>query len=152
MAGSPPFPQSLKESLESTRVEYVKLGLSGLNVSWPILGTMSFGSAKSGGPWALDEDTSLEILKAAYDCGINTWDTANSYSNGLSEETIGKAIKNFGIPRQKVVLMTKCAFGVGEEPNVHGFLFGEHFDKSKDYINQFGQSYQQHKQNRPFGH
>ncbi|PMD29496.1 Aldo/keto reductase [Hyaloscypha variabilis F] len=140
MAGSPPFPQSLKESLESTRVEYVKLGLSGLNVSWPILGTMSFGSAKSGGPWALDEDTSLEILKAAYDCGINTWDTANSYSNGLSEETIGKAIKNFGIPRQKVVLMTKCAFGVGEEPNVHGFLFGEHFDKSKDYINQFGLS------------
>ena len=138
MAGLPPLPQSLKKSLNSTRVEYVKLESSGLNVSWPILGTMSFGSPKSGGPWVLDEDASLEILKAAYDCGINTWDTANSYSNGLSEETIGKAITKFGIPRQKLVLMTKCGFCVGEEPDVHGFLYGENFHRSKDYINQFG--------------
>ncbi|KFY04720.1 hypothetical protein V491_09274 [Pseudogymnoascus sp. VKM F-3775] len=139
MAELPPFSRSLKESLDSTQVEYVKLGSSGLQVSWPILGTMSFGSPQSG-PWVLDEDASLEILKAAYDSGINTWDTANSYSNGLSEETIGKSIKQFGIPREKLVIMTKCGFCVGEEPDVHGFIYGEHFNKSKDYINQFGLS------------
>ena len=137
MAGFPPFPQSLKDSLNATRVEYVKLGSSGLSVSWPILGTMSFGGSQSG-PWILDEDASLEILKAAYDCGINTWDTANSYSNGLSEENIGKAIAKFGIPRQKLVLMTKCGFCVGEERDVHGFLYEDSFPKSRDYINQFG--------------
>lgn len=138
MAGLLPYPKSLKESLDSTQVEYVNLGSSGLKVSWPILGTMSLGSPKSGGPWLLDEDASLKMLKAAYDVGINTWDTANSYSNGLSEEVIGKAITKFSIPRQKLIIMTKCGFCVGEEADVHGFLHGESFNKSKDYINQFG--------------
>jgi aryl-alcohol dehydrogenase-like predicted oxidoreductase len=43
----------------------------------------------------------------AYDCGINTWDTADTYSNGLSESIIGKALKKYLIPRGKVVIMTK---------------------------------------------
>lgn len=136
MAGFP-FPPSLKISLDATRVEYVKLGSSGLRVSWPILGAMGLGGPQMA-PWVLDEETSLEVLKTAYDCGITTWDTANSYSNGLSEEVIGKAIRKFNLPRHKLVLMTKCAFCVGEEMDVIGALFAEQLGQSKDYVNQGG--------------
>lgn len=69
---------------------------------------MSFGSSKwEGSPWVLDEPQGLQVLKAAYDHGINTWDTADTYSNGKSEEVIGKALKTFNIPRQKVVILSK---------------------------------------------
>lgn len=57
----------------------------------------------------------LPLLKAAYDRGLNTWDTADIYSNGHSEEVIAKAIKTYHIPRDKVVLMTKCFAYIGEE-------------------------------------
>ena len=56
------------------------------------------------------------MLKAAFDRGLNTWDTANAYSNGVSETIIGKAINHYNIPREKVVILTKCNFAVGEEP------------------------------------
>lgn len=97
------------------------------------------------------------MLKAAYDRGLNTWDTANSYSNGASEEIIGRAIKQYGIPREKLVLLTKCNFAVGESPGSSAllptqsthlilmpgeqqFVFASEFDNSKDYQNQFGLS------------
>jgi aryl-alcohol dehydrogenase-like predicted oxidoreductase len=133
------LPLSLKNSLEATKVEYVQLGSSGLRVSWPILGAMAFGTPQSAVPWVLDEDASLKVLKAAYDCGINTWDTANVYSSGLSEESIGKAIQKFDIPRHKLVIMTKCAYAVGEEPVVIGNAFIEQLRESKDYVNQGGE-------------
>lgn len=57
----------------------------------------------------------LPLLKAAYDRGLNTWDTANIYSNGKSEEIIGKALKTYNIPRDKVVILTKCFAYIGEE-------------------------------------
>ncbi|KAF6816060.1 aldo-keto reductase [Colletotrichum sojae] len=136
---SAPIPASLQKSLDSTKVEYARLGTSGLRVSVPILGGMSLGSSEWA-PWVLDEEASIEILKAAYDRGINTWDTANMYSNGVSEEVIGKAIKKYNIPRQKLVLMTKCAIYVGEEVSMAGPALGEHMAKSKDYINQGGLS------------
>ncbi|KAK1658388.1 NADP-dependent oxidoreductase domain-containing protein [Colletotrichum godetiae] len=89
-------------------MEYVRLGNTGLKVSKIILGCMTFGSSKwEGSPWVLDEEEGLQILKAAYDNGINTWDTADTYSNGKSEVVIGKALKKFNIPRQKVVILSK---------------------------------------------
>ncbi|KAF6822740.1 hypothetical protein CPLU01_11850 [Colletotrichum plurivorum] len=89
-------------------MEYVRLGKSGLKVSKIILGCMAFGTSKwEGSPWVLDEAEGLELLKAAYDNGINTWDTADTYSNGESERIIGKALKKFNIPRQKVVILSK---------------------------------------------
>lgn len=91
----------------AAKVQYVQLGASGLRVSNPILGAMSFGDPRWL-PWCLDEAEALPILKAAFDLGINTWDTANNYSNGRSEEIIAKAIKTYNIPREKVVIMTKC--------------------------------------------
>lgn len=47
--------------------------------------------------------------------GINTWDTANMYSNGVSEEIVGKALKKHNIPRHKVVIMTKCFWAACED-------------------------------------
>lgn len=89
------------------KVEYRRLGSSGLKISNPIVGAMSFGDP-SWQPWVLNEEQTLPVLKAAYDIGINTWDTANIYSNGVSEKIIGKAIKKYNIPREKLVILTKC--------------------------------------------
>ncbi|KAI1083113.1 Aldo/keto reductase [Whalleya microplaca] len=89
-------------------MEYVRLGKSGLKVSKVILGCMTFGSSKwEGSPWVLNEEESFKVIKCAYDNGINTWDTADTYSNGKSEVIVGKALKKFNIPRSKVVIMTK---------------------------------------------
>ncbi|KAF9875182.1 hypothetical protein CkaCkLH20_07448 [Colletotrichum karsti] len=136
---APPMPASLQKSLDGSKVEYVNMGASGLRVSVPILGGMSLGSSQWGS-WVLDEEASLEILKAAYDRGINTWDTANMYSNGVSEQVIGKAIKKFNIPREKIILMTKCALHVGEEVDMHTPPFTKQLNQSKDYVNQGGLS------------
>src|SRR4051812_49340870 len=94
-----PLPKSLQESVSATKVSYAQLGKSGLRVSVPILGAMSFGS-KDWAPWVVDDEEAVyKLLKGAYDRGLNTWDTANVYSNGRSEEMIGNAIKKFDIPR-----------------------------------------------------
>ncbi|KAG8975865.1 hypothetical protein FRB90_009395, partial [Tulasnella sp. 427] len=58
-------------------------------------------------PWVLDEAESIEHIKAAYDLGINAFDTADIYSNGLSEVVLGKAIKQHNLPRDEIVVMTK---------------------------------------------
>ncbi|KAJ4201525.1 hypothetical protein NW767_006613 [Fusarium falciforme] len=133
------LPSRLKQSLEDTRVEYRQLGRSGLRVSVPILGCMGFGDTRAL-PWALGEDEALLLLKAAYDMGLNTWDTANAYSNGVSEEIIGKALKHYDIPREKVVILTKCYFTVGETPEEQAYVFRSEFSKSKDYQNLSGLS------------
>lgn len=132
------LPTSLQKGLDGTKVDYVKLGSSGLQVSVPILGGMSLGSKKFS-PWVIEEDEAMEILKAAFDCGINTWDTANMYSNGLSEEIFGKAIQKYKIPRQKLVIMTKCFIHVGEDLEVIGPMHGQWMSQSKDYVNQGGE-------------
>jgi aryl-alcohol dehydrogenase-like predicted oxidoreductase len=79
-------------------------------VSRIILGAMSFGK-KDWMDWVEeDEEKVFELLKYAYDNGIRTWDTANMYSYGVSEELIGKFIKKFNIPRSTLVLLTKVYF------------------------------------------
>ena len=115
------LPASLKESIDNTAVDYRYLGKSGLRVSVPILGAMSFGDTRTM-PWVIEEAEALPLLKAAYDRGLNTWDTANVYSNGASEEIIGKAIKQFEIPREKLVILTKCFAHVGQTPEVRSFV------------------------------
>ncbi|KZW00866.1 Aldo/keto reductase [Exidia glandulosa HHB12029] len=95
-------------------MEYQRLGTSGLKVSKIILGCMSYGSS-AWRDWVLDEEKALPLFKAAYDAGINTWDTADTYSNGESEKLVRKAIEKYNIPRKKVVILTKCYFPVNEE-------------------------------------
>ncbi|KAM7221758.1 oxidoreductase [Rhypophila decipiens] len=133
------IPQSLQESVNSSKCEYRRLGNSGLRVSVPILGCMSLGDTRNLS-WVIEEEEALDLLKAAYDRGLNTWDTANAYSNGASEVIVGKAIKKFNIPREKVVIMTKCYFAVGETPEIRAFFAKPQISVSKDYINQFGLS------------
>ncbi|KAL9043278.1 MAG: hypothetical protein Q9214_003529 [Letrouitia sp. 1 TL-2023] len=111
--------------------EYKQLGKSGLRVSVPIVGAMSFGD-KRWMPWVIEEEEALPLLKAAYDRGVNTWDTANVYSNGASEEIIGKAIKKYKIPRHKLVLMTKCC-GTVRKSNDEKTLALKDIDSTVDY-------------------
>ncbi|KAI4717235.1 putative aldo/keto reductase [Aureobasidium sp. EXF-10727] len=127
------------EKIENTKAVYRRLGKSGLRVSVPILGAMSFGDP-AWQPWILDEEASLPLLKAAYDKGINTWDTANIYSNGVSETIIGKAIKKYQIPREKIVILSKCFAYIGEEPGIKTMTYGQKISESPDYVNQGGLS------------
>ncbi|RMZ80978.1 hypothetical protein DV738_g2387, partial [Chaetothyriales sp. CBS 135597] len=93
------------------KMEYHNLGKSGLKISKVVLGAMSYGSPEWQ-QWILGEEESLPLLKYAYDAGIRTWDTANVYSHGQSEVLVGKAIKKYNLPRERLVILTKCYFGV----------------------------------------
>ncbi|ESK87576.1 aldo-keto reductase [Moniliophthora roreri MCA 2997] len=117
-------------------VEYRKLGVTGLRVSVPIIGAMSFGSPEWM-PWVLDEEKSLPLLKAAWDRGINTIDTANVYSNGVSEQIIAKFIEEYNIPRNQIIIATKCFSAVASTPAGFG---GQPTPKTPEYINQHGLS------------
>lgn len=75
---------------------------------------MTYGTPKWQS-WVLNEEQSLPLLKYAYDVGLNTWDTADAYSNGLSEKIVGKALRHYSIPREEVVILTKCYFGVSKK-------------------------------------
>ncbi|RDW94418.1 hypothetical protein BP5796_00181 [Coleophoma crateriformis] len=101
-------------SASAPKMEYTRLGNSGLKISKVILGAMSFGTSEWQ-DWVLNEEDALPLLKHAYDVGLNTWDTADVYSNGKSEEIIGKALKQYNIPRNRVVILSKCFFGVADD-------------------------------------
>lgn len=76
---------------------------------------MSYSDPSQGSPWALPEEQALPLLHHAYKRGINTWDTADVYGQGTSEQIVGKAIKEYQIPRSRLVILTKCFFGVDPE-------------------------------------
>jgi aryl-alcohol dehydrogenase-like predicted oxidoreductase len=111
-------------------MEYVNLGKSGLKVSRLCLGMMSYGSSKWR-PWVLDEEPSRPFIKKALEGGINFFDTADMYSNGASEEVLGKTIKHFGVSRENVVVATKVFFPMTEHPNSGG-LSRKHILESID--------------------
>lgn len=101
-------------------MEYVKLGRSGLEVSKLSLGTMSFGIPERGNtPWSLDEEQSRPIIKKALESGINFFSTANMYSDGTSEEILGRALKDFA-HRDEVVIATKVFVPMRKGPNAVG--------------------------------
>jgi 1-deoxyxylulose-5-phosphate synthase len=88
-------------------VEYGKLGSTGLEISRLCLGCMSFGDPGRGGhSWSLGEEAARPIIRQALEAGINFLDTANVYSDGSSEEIVGKALADFA-RREEVVLATK---------------------------------------------
>ncbi|KAH8978033.1 aryl-alcohol dehydrogenase [Lactarius hatsudake] len=108
------------------RIPYVRLGKSGLKVSGIILGMMSYGDPQA-----------IEHVKFAYEHGVNAFDTANIYSNGLSEVYLGNAIKALNIPREEVVVMTKLWGAVqkgGDRPKPPAEL------DQLGYVNQHGLS------------
>lgn len=94
-------------------MKYIKLTNSNLTVSRLCLGCMSFGDADKGDyAWTLNYDESKKIIDLAISSGINYFDTSNNYSNGTSEEYLGKAIKDYN--RKDLVIETKCYFNEGK--------------------------------------
>ncbi|KAK6533654.1 hypothetical protein TWF694_002588 [Orbilia ellipsospora] len=131
------IPERFMQSLTQTKAQYRRLG--GLMVSNPIMGCMGIG--KPGWwSWVLGEEKALPLIKSALDCGINTFDTANVYSNGESEVILGKALQKYDIPRRKVVIMTKVG-RVMSDGHDDGIPFmNDEASRSKDHVNYFGLS------------
>ena len=100
-------------------MDYVNLGRTGLKVSRICLGTMTYGSSKWR-PWVLDEQESRPFIKRALEVGINFFDSADMYSLGASEEVLGRALRDFGPGRDRVVIATKVFHATGEDPNQRG--------------------------------
>lgn len=100
-------------------MEYVNLGSTGTKVSRICLGTMTYGS-KKWREWILEENESMPFFKRAIEAGINFFDTADVYSLGASEEVTGKALKEFGPSRDKLVLATKVFNPMSDDPNDQG--------------------------------
>ncbi len=101
-------------------MEYTKLGDTGLDVSRLCLGCMGFGDAEHWfHKWVLDEENSRPIIKKALELGINFFDTANVYSLGVSEEILGRALKDVA-HRDEVVIATKVHGKMREGPNGGG--------------------------------
>ena len=101
------------------QMEYLNLGRTGLKVSRLCLGAMTYGS-KQWREWVLDEEKSRPFLRRALELGINFIDTADMYSLGVSEEIVGRAIRDFGPGRDRVVIATKVFHPMGDDPNQRG--------------------------------
>jgi aryl-alcohol dehydrogenase (NADP+) len=100
-------------------LEYVNLGTTGVKVSRICLGCMTYGS-KKWREWVLEEEQGRPFIKQALELGINFFDTADMYSIGVSEEILGRAIKDFGPSRDKLVIATKVFWPMGDDPNQKG--------------------------------
>lgn len=99
-------------------MEYVNLGRTGLKVSRICLGTMTYGTPQWR-DWVLPEDDSRPIIKRALELGINFFDTADMYSLGVSEEVLGRAIRDCA-QRKDVIIATKVYWPTGDGPNDRG--------------------------------
>jgi 1-deoxyxylulose-5-phosphate synthase len=101
-------------------MEYVRLGSTGLEISAITLGMMSYGDpARGNHGWSLPEEESRPFIKQALEAGITTFDTANVYSDGSSEEITGRALKDFA-KRDEVVIATKLHGRMRPGPNGAG--------------------------------
>ena len=107
-------------------MEYVNLGRSGLKVSRLCLGTMTYGTP-AWRPWVLTEEAGRPFIRQALDLGINFFDTADMYSLGVSEEVVGRALRDFA-KRDQVVIATKAFFPMGDGPNDRGLSRKHLFD------------------------
>jgi len=101
-------------------MDYVRLGQTGLKVSRVCLGCMTYGVPERGAhPWTLDEEKGRPFIKRALELGINFFDTANTYSDGTSEEIVGRALRDFA-RREEVVIATKVYYPMRAGPNARG--------------------------------
>jgi aryl-alcohol dehydrogenase-like predicted oxidoreductase len=101
-------------------MDYSNLGKTGLKVSRLCLGCMSFGVPYRGAhAWTLDEEQARPYIRRSLDVGINFFDTSNSYSDGTSEEILGRAIRDFA-ERDEVVIATKLFYPQRKDPNGRG--------------------------------
>jgi aryl-alcohol dehydrogenase (NADP+) len=120
-------------------MDYVRLGQSGLKVSRIGLGTMTFGTP-AWRPWVLSEADSRPFFARALDHGINFFDTADMYSQGLSEEVCGRALKELAT-RDHIVVATKVYYPIGEGPNARGLSRKHVFDAIDGSLRRLGMDY-----------
>lgn len=123
-------------------MEYVNLGNSGLSVSKICLGCMSFGTPGKLFDWCIDEEKSEQVVKKALDLGINFFDTANVYTNGESEEFLGRALKKYA-KREEVVIATKVGMNMNPncKPNTFGLSRKTIFDEVEKSLKRLGTDY-----------
>jgi len=100
-------------------MDYVNFGSAGVKVSRLCFGTMTYGS-KKWREWVLEEKDAQPFYRRAIELGINFFDTADMYSVGVSEEITGRALKEFGPPRDRLVIATKVFNAMGDDPNQRG--------------------------------
>lgn len=122
-------------------MEYVKLDRTGLDVSKLALGCMSYGAPVSEQfCWVLEEPEARKVIKHAVNQGINFFDTANCYSNGVSEEILGRAVKDF-MHREDVVISTKVFVEMRNRPNGGGLSRKEIMYEVEQSLRRLGLDY-----------
>ena len=121
-------------------MEYVNLGRTGTKVSRVCLGTMTYGSRKWR-EWVLEEDESRPLIRQAIEEGVNFFDTADMYSLGASEEILGRALRDFGPGRDRVVIATKVFNAMGDDPNQRGLSRKHIRHAAEDSLRRLGTDY-----------
>jgi aryl-alcohol dehydrogenase-like predicted oxidoreductase len=122
-------------------MDYVKLGRTGLDVSRLCLGCMTYGVPDRGPhPWTLDEERSRPLIRQAVEAGINFFDTANVYSDGTSEEIVGRALTEF-TRRDEVVIATKVQGRMHQGPNGAGLSRKAILQEIDDSLRRLGTDY-----------
>src|SRR5476649_2835751 len=122
-------------------MQFITLGKTDLKVSRLCLGCMTFGEPDRGThAWTLPEESSRPIIRQALDAGINFWDTANTYSDGSSEEIVGRAIKDFS-RREDIVLATKVFNRMRPGPNGSGLSRRAIFEEIDNSLRRLGTDY-----------
>src|SRR3954451_17333663 len=122
-------------------MDYVRLGKTGLKVSRICLGCMSYGVPERGPhPWSLPEDKSRPFIRQAIEAGINFFDTANVYSDGTSEEIVGKLLKEFA-KRNEIVLATKVYGRMRPDANGEGLSRKAIFSEIDNSLRRLGTNY-----------
>jgi len=120
-------------------MNYINLGKTGLKVSRICLGTMTYGSPQWR-PWVLDQHASRPFIKHALELGINFFDTADMYSLGMSEEILGRAIKDFA-KRDEVIIGTKVYWPMSDKPNDKGLSRKHILDSFHASLKRLGTDY-----------
>lgn len=121
-------------------MDYTRLGSSGLKVSPVCLGMMSYGD-KNRRAWFLSEDEAMPIVRRAVELGVNFFDTANMYSNGLTEQITGRLLSKLFARRDDYVLATKVYFPMGDGPNDRGLSRKHIMTAIDDSLRRLGTDY-----------
>ncbi len=122
-------------------MQFTRLGRTGLTVSRICLGCMTYGvPARGAHPWTLNEELSRPLIRQALEAGINFFDTANAYSDGTSEEIVGRALRDFA-RRDEVVIATKVRFGSRNAPNIGGLSRKAIFTEIDASLKRLGMDY-----------
>lgn len=111
-----------------------RLGKSAIHVSDICMGTMTFGSQT-------DEAEAFRVLDRCFDAGINFYDTANVYAEGTSEERLGQAVRNLGLPREQLVIATKVLGPMGPDINGRGLSRKHIMDQVKASLKRLQMDY-----------